>query len=135
MRKITVTEDMWDTWSILHRESKSWRPKKPFCKLCSNVESINRRKWTVNYLKVGTEVYRVDFANDTFSLYHIECIDNPKNMGMQHKVETIKSLACMHGVMLTCASNVCKRITSITLRLCVSSWRSINVAEQQHIGI
>ena len=72
MKKIVITEDMVRTWFILHRESRSWAPRRPYCKLCSVVHG-DRRKADVKYLAVGEEVMRIDYPSGSFGLYHPEC--------------------------------------------------------------
>lgn len=74
MRKITVTEDLVKYWRYLHRESR-WTPLKPYCKLCSTV-SRYKSKCKINYFKAGDTAIRIDFTNNTYALYHPECIAN-----------------------------------------------------------
>jgi hypothetical protein len=82
MRKVVITEEEIRHWAILHRES-DWTPRKPYCKLCSNIvkvhRRVSRRRSQINYFRAGEEVYRVDYPNGTYGLYHIECIEDPKN--------------------------------------------------------
>lgn len=82
MRKVVITEDMVRHWSILHRES-DWVPKGPYCRLCSTLvrvrRRVNRRKSLIYYFEVGEEVYRVDYPNGTYGLYHVACVEDPAN--------------------------------------------------------
>ena len=96
MKRVVVTKEMVRFWHVLHRED-DWTPYKPYCKLCSVLVKfkgrwgrISKHRSTINYLAVGEEVYQVTYANGHTALYHIECIDHPKDERMRMRVENIK---------------------------------------------
>ena len=51
-------------------KSNRYRPAFPFCSICSDLDH-----WRATRIKIGEEVYAVDYTSGGTGYYHVACID------------------------------------------------------------